>query len=350
MSDDAFGGGLHIFRQRTWCGQDNAIAKVHAYRAPRFLGVPRRRSQEPGVSETFQKLVARGVLENDENPPFLGVLLSCASGYADLPPGEDLSQGLFRALLDCRIVLRALRSVAMLLGKSPDELEHIEIEYEGVALDLKNIPRLRNAQALVEWAELYEQRVYAKLDEFTTLVYDNIPSHVRFEGVLWLQSVKFTYEGRTVAPKRLLMIDDVQLLRRMQRNLLIHELTVMRPNIPVWLAERTKALGEELLSDGAREGRDLHEYDLDDMWSGNKQFVSFAQNVLDRRMGYQDIVASGSFGICLSGELVSGSFHKEIERGIALFEKRWKTTRKMFDTASGWHTYSSARPTLVSII
>lgn len=319
LSDDAFGGGLHIFRSAPGAGK-TTLLRAFTPTALRAFWNPRRRSQEPGVSETFQRLVARGVLENDENPPFLGVLLSCASGYADLPPGEDLSQGLFRALLDCRIVLRALRSVAMLLGKSPDELEHVQLEYEGVALDLKNIPRLQSAQALVEWAELYEQRVYAKLDEFTTSGTDNIPSHVRFEGVLWLQSVKFIYEGKAVAPKRLLMVDDVQLLRRMQRNLLIDELTVMRPSIPVWLAERTKALDTELLVQGAREGRDLHTVDLDNMWNG-KQFMMFAQNVLDRRMAYQDAVASRSFAICLSGELVPGSFHKEIEQGVALFKK-----------------------------
>lgn len=319
LSSDTFGGGLHVFRSAPGAGK-TTLLRAFTPTALRAFWNPRRRSQEPGVSETFQKLVACGVLENDENPPFLGVLLSCASGYADLPPGENLSQGLFRALLDCRIVLRALRSVAMLLGKSPGELEHIELEYEGVARDLKNIPQLKSAQALVEWAELYEQRVYAKLDEFTISDTDNIPSHVRFEGVLWLQSVKFTCEGKTVAPKRLLMIDDVQLLRRMQRNLLIDELTVLRPSIPVWLAERTKALDTELLSQGARVGRDLHTIDLDNCWSG-KQFMVFAQNVLDRRMAYQDAVPSRSFGICLGGELAPDSYHKEIEHGIALFKK-----------------------------
>lgn len=319
LSGDAFGGGLHVFRSAPGAGK-TTLLRAFTPSALRAFWNPRRRSPDQGVSETFQKLVACGVLEYDENPLFLGVLLNCASGYADLPPGEDLSQGLFRALLDCRIVLRALRSVAMLLGKSPDELEHIKLEYEGAARDLKNIPQLKSAQALAEWAELYEQRVYTRLDEFTITDTENIPSHVRFEGVLWLQSVKFTYEGKTVAPKRLLMIDDAQLLRRMQRNLLIDELTVMRPSIPVWLAERTKALDTELLSQGAREGRDLHTIDLDNCWSG-KQFVVFAQNVLDRRMASQDDVPSRSFGICLSGELMPDSYHKEIEQGIALFKK-----------------------------
>ena len=56
------------------------------------------------------------------------------------------------------------------------------------------------------------------------------------------------------------------------------------------------ALGAELLSQGAREGRDLREYNLDKMWSdakGANQFVSYAQNILDRRMKNQDAVPVG---------------------------------------------------------
>jgi hypothetical protein len=316
LSDDAFGGGVHIFRSAPGGGKTTLLRAFTPTALRAFWHS--RRSQE--LSETFRKLVERGVLESDKSPPFLGVWLSSASGYADLPPGENLQHGLFRALLDCRIVLRALRSVAVLLGKAPSDLEHIELVYEGAALDLKKIPRLSSAQALIEWAERYEQRVYAQLDTVIPSGSDDIPSHVRFEGVLWLQSVKFIFEGKTVAPQRLLMIDDMQRLRRAQRNLLIDELTVLRPSIPVWLAERSSALGPQLLSEGAREGRDLHEYNLDDMWSG-KQFISFAQNVLDRRMAYQDVVASGSFGNCIRGELVPSGARSEIERGIALFKK-----------------------------
>lgn len=316
LSVDAFGGCVHIFRSAPGAGK-TTLLRAFTPSALRAFWNSRRSSE---LSETYQKLVACGVLENDVSPPFLGVFLSCASGYADLPPGENLQQGLFRALLDCRVVLRALRSVAMLIGKAPSELEHIELEYDDASLDLKYIPPLRSALELVKWAEQYEQRVYAQLDTFTTTSTDNIPSHVRFEGVLWLQSVKFIYEGNPVAPKRMLMIDDMHRLRHKQRNLLIDELTVLRPSIPVWLAERSTALGAELLSQGAREGRDIHEYDLDDMWNG-KQFVSFAQNVLDRRMAYQDIVASNSFGNCLHSELAPASHRAEIERGIAMFKK-----------------------------
>ena len=55
----------------------------------------------------------------------------CATGYADLPSNERLEQeGLFRALLDCRIVLRTLRSLGALLGFSaPEQLGEISLDY-----------------------------------------------------------------------------------------------------------------------------------------------------------------------------------------------------------------------------
>jgi len=149
-----------------------------------------------------------------------------------------------------------------------------------------------------------------------------LPVQFRFEGVLWLQSVIFVHEGRAVAAKRLLMVDDMHKLRRKQRALLVDELTVMRPALPIWLAERTVALGTELLSQGAREGRDLREYNLDRMWSdakGVNQFVSYAQNILDRRMKNQDAVPVGSFTQCLRDELVSSEVRAQVAEGIERF-------------------------------
>lgn len=209
--------------------------------------------------------------------------------------------------------------MTLLVGVGADELQNIELIYDsGVGTSLKYIPQSGSAKAVIDWAEQYEQNVYAQLDTFI-LNADLAPQHERFESILWLQSVKFLYQGSEVAPKRMLMIDDLHRLRRKQRSLLIDELTVLRPSIPIWLAERTIALGEDLLSQGSRDGRDISQIDLDSIWAG-KQFVSFAQNILDRRMSYQDVVASRSFGNCLRGELTS-PMKQQCEEGIAIFQE-----------------------------
>jgi hypothetical protein len=320
LAEDAFEGAVHVFRSAPGAGKTTLLRAF----TPTALRAFWNSRHSPELSESFQRLVSRGLLDEQDSPQLLGVFLSCASGYADLPPAEVVKQeGLFRALLDCRVVLRTLRSLGALLGfSSPEQLGSVQMSYEAVPPDLKGIPSLPTALALAEWAEAHEQRVYAQLDAFMEQSSTDMPSHLRFEGVLWLQTVKFLFDGRAVAPKRLLMIDDLHKLRRRQRLLLIDELTVLRPSIPVWLAERTMALGPELLSQGAREGRDLREYRLDDMWSGSKgpsQFTTYAQNILDRRMTNQDVVAARSFVQCLRGELVANEVRKQLATGIERF-------------------------------
>lgn len=320
LAEDAFDGAVHIFRSAPGAGKTTLLRAFTPAALRAFWNA--RHAQE--LAESYRKLVGRGVLEEQNGPQVLGVLLSCASGYADLPPGIDIKQeGLLRALLDCRIVLRTLRSVAALLGfSSPDQLDTVRLEYQDTAADLKGIPRLEDALCLAKWAEQYEQRVYVQLDALTDQNSANMPLHARFEGVLWLQSVRFIFREQAVAPKRLLMIDDLHKLRRKQRDLLIDELTVLRPTIAVWLAERTIALGDDLLSQGARQGRDLREYTMEDMWTGSKsphQFSTFAQNILDRRMTMQDATTSRSFSQCLRGEHVPDEIRTNVERGIKLF-------------------------------
>lgn len=347
LPENAVKGGVHIFRSAPGAGKTTLLRAFTPLALRAFWNL-RRQSEH---NESFQRLVAHEVLSNDDNPSFLGVALSCAAGYADLPPSEYLQEGLFRALLDCRVVLRTLRSLTLLIGVASDELENIEVIYDaGVGAALKHIPQRDSAKALINWAEQYEQHVYAQLDTFASN-FESTPQHERFESVLWLQSVKFMYEGNAVAPKRMLMIDDLHRLRRNQRRLLIDELIVLRPSFPIWLAERTTVLGEELLSQGGRDGRDINQIDLDDIWVG-KQFVSFAQNILDRRMSYQDVVASRSFGNCLRGELTPLAFKKECELGIQIF-KQWVERHKNNVRYSEWLAQAerrSAEPSLDTVL
>ena len=146
-------------------------------------------------------------------------------------------------------------------------------------------------------------------------------AHVRFESVLWLQSVKFIRDGQEVIPRRMLMIDDLHRLRRKQRATLIDEMTEIRPAIPVWLAERSIALGEELLSQGTREGRDLRQYALEDLWvagRGQHQFGAFAQSILDRRLEIQSEIPPGPFAQYLRPSLRNDDVHEQIGKGLEL--------------------------------
>ena len=101
------------------------------------------------------------------------------------------------------------------------------------------------------------------------------------------------------------MIDDIQRLRKTQRSLLIDEIVTLRPTVPVWLAGRSIAFADDFLSQGAREGRDIRDYPLEEMWGSGRssQFVAFAQNILDRRFALQTAVPGGSFNQYLAESL-----------------------------------------------
>jgi hypothetical protein len=317
LAEDAFEGGVHIFRSPPGAGKTTLLRAFTPTALRAFWNA--RHVQE--IEEAYQVLVAREVLHQQDGPQLLGILLSCASGYADLPPGATIAQeGLFRALLDCRVVLRSLRSLASLLGlASTEQLSAIRLDYDDLGKDLKSIPTTSSIVDLVHWAEQRERGVYAQLDSVTSNNSTNVPTHVRFESDLWLQAVRFIAHGKVVAPKRLLMIDDLHKLRRKQRSLVIEEFTESRPVIPVWLAERSIALGEELLSQGVRQGRDLREYALEEIWGagrGQYQFAAFAQNILDRRLDVQTVIPHGAFSQYLRSSLEMDDSHAEVVEGI----------------------------------
>lgn len=316
LEEDCFEGAVHVFRSSPGGGKTTLLRAFTPTSLQAFWNA--RRVQE--MTESYQRLVSRGVIDEDNGPQLLGVLMSCASGYADLPPGVNgRADGLFRALFDCRVVYRSLRSLATLLSlTSPAQLEAVEVEFDGSECDLIAIPRERSAAKLLSWAEQRERSVYAGLDAMVGQTAEEIAPHVRFEGVLWLQSARFVFKGKEVAPLRMLMIDDSHKLRRQQRTTIVEEITDTRPRIPVWVSERRMALGVQLLSQGVRQGRDLREYDLDELWTSGKgqhQFMTFGQNVLDRRLGAQSEIPPGAFGQYLQSGLKEDDVQAHVTTG-----------------------------------
>ncbi len=321
LADDAFEGAVHVFRSPPGGGKTTLL---RAFTPTALKAFWNARSVDE-IDELYQRLLLRGVFDSHFGPQLLGVFLSCASGYADLPPGAAASQdGLFRALLNCRIVLRSLRSLALLADPQVDQpLDEIDLVYDNSAADLRAVPPLSNAGELSRWAEQRERRVYTQLDLVSR---DDVEGtqDPRLDGLLWLQSVRYSYQGKILAPKRLLMIDDLHRLRRSQRELLVREMVELRPSIPVWLAERSIALGDELLSQGARQGRDLREYAMDELWGnakGGGQTLSTFSQILDRRLHIQNVIPAGTFSQYLSDQLVPSDIEKQFHSAVAFFRK-----------------------------
>lgn len=316
--------GLHVFHSPPGGGKTTLL---RAFTPGALRGFWNERQTED-MRETLDWLRAQGVV-GDEGPQWLGIMLSCAAGYADLPVGAEFSpNGLFRALFDCRTVFRTLRCVAQFVGQdSAEGLKHIELRYDDPASELRSIPTKVSAVELLAWAEHTERQLYSRLDAFSLTQDGKLPTHVRFEAILWLESVHFLRSGRELAPQRLLMVDDLHKLRDSQRAFLVTELTELRSTVPIWLAGRSISLGRQLVSQGGRPGRDFSVHSIDELWTtdrGHQQlpaFATFVENILDRRLAQQNAIPSRRFRSLLANDLNEEDIREQLQRGIDAFRE-----------------------------
>lgn len=318
---DYLASGLHLFKSPPGGGK-TTILRAFTPNVLRSFYFARA-----GQPESYRHLADRGALDDKLGPQILGVLLSCAAGYADLPPGAaSANDGLFRALFDCRVVLRTLRGVLELVGQEGlGKIEELLVDFSGDPTDVVSIPRAENAVELADWAVAREREIYDRMEAGPIGPSLPSPSDVRFDSVLWLQSVRFVYRGNHLECRPLLMIDDVHKLRRHQRDILIDELATLRPSIPVWLAGRSIAFADEFLSQGSRLGRDITTYALEEMWTNKaQQYGQFAENVIERRFDQQTDLPKSSFNAYLSVHLdpedvveVYGTYLERFDREIS---------------------------------
>ena len=317
LDEDCLDGAIHIFRSSPGGGKTTILRAF----TPNVLRAFWHARTTQG--ESYRMLVERAVLDEHEGPRLLGALLSCGAGYADLPSGTaNASEGLFRALFNCRVVLRTLRSLLEFVNGGPGDLDELRLKYSVSAQALAHIPANATARELMTWAEQKEKGLLTKLDSFATTSND-LDVHSRFEAVLWLQAVQISYRGKAIAPKRLLMLDDIQKLRKVQRALLIDELVTLRPEMPVWLAGRTIALSGDFISQGSRQNRDVRDYPLEELWGAraSQQFIAFAQNILDRRFTRQSIVPGASFVQYLADQLTVEGLNEAYANALTRLEE-----------------------------
>src|SRR3954466_7345294 len=74
LPEDTLGGGVHIFRSSPGGGK-TTLLRAFTPAALRAFWNARR---VPEMSESYQRLSARGILDEHAGPQILGVLLSCA--------------------------------------------------------------------------------------------------------------------------------------------------------------------------------------------------------------------------------------------------------------------------------
>jgi hypothetical protein len=266
------------------------------------------RSQDH-LKELHQRLTELGAV-GGEGPRVLGVMLQCGRNYgilADLDLDQGRKDRLFFGLFNARVILAALRSALTLRGLAyPRDLPRLRVEQ---VPDLPAVPGVSlpcDGEALFRWAERFEAEVCSSLDSFGPLRPERLPGHDSIFALAVIRPAGVSIDGKPVAERVLLMLDDVQKLAARQREQLVQNLIELRSPVGVWIAERFEALStQEMLASGAAEGRDYERpIELERYWRRyHQRFERVVLKIADRRVRAATDTEIDTFRPCLEDSL-----------------------------------------------
>lgn len=240
---------------------------------------------------TYDALRKSDALDEGE-PKLLGVMVAFTTEYRELEE-IDVGNGLFRALLNARIVIATMRAVLERSDRTyPEDLKTIRVRWYPDTN--ATIPAEATGQELYEWASAIERGFYERLDELGED--DKPPSgHTRLDALTWFARAEIIDAQGLISAKRVLMLDDLQLLSNPQRNSLTDLLANARVPCGIWVAERLEALSHrEMLSEGALQSRDYEGIiQLESRWARRpKPYAKFVNQVANLRAyradGFED--------------------------------------------------------------
>ncbi|MFT3827901.1 MAG: hypothetical protein QM731_28545 [Chitinophagaceae bacterium] len=222
----------------------------------------------------------------------IGSMISFNNEYASLEYLK-IDQGqrirLFNGLLNVRIILAVLQSIATSVDKNFSEgLAAISIETPDVHSLPVQLRGIKNGDDLYEWACNQEELIAKEIDsifptnnEDILRVDDLYAFHIFAPNSLYIN-------GRKNESRILIMLDDVHNLSTIQREYFLKKIIDKRSPVNVWISERFKALTmNEIFSEGNKVGRDVFNIEIENFWADKKNYVKFekfARAVANKRV------------------------------------------------------------------
>lgn len=266
-----------------------------------------RLQDNPDVKATRDALVKVGAIVSD-TPRILGVMIGFTNDYRDLDEIDASgarAAGIFRALINARIVLATLRALLERSGRSyPDDLETLQASWQPV--DGATLPARASGLVLHEWASRIEKSVFEVLDDLGADGNPQPHAASGLESLHWFANATLSDAGGNVELKRVLLLDDLQFLSDGQSSWLKEALTSARVSCGVWVAERLEALpAADLLAEGALEDRDYDgEIRLERRWRSRlTAYAKFVDQIANLRVHEAEGFESRSFFPALADDL-----------------------------------------------
>jgi hypothetical protein len=287
------------------------------------------RMQDEDVRPTRDALLKAGAITAD-GLSILGVAIAFTNEYRDLDEiggSSGRSKGVFRALVNARIVLATLRALLERAEQSyPDDLAQLKATWSPT--DGSTIPAEATGSELHQWASQIEEGVFEVLDDLGGEGKAVPRAATNLEALQWLSSATLSDAAGTIDLKRVLLLDDLQFLGEEQSSWLRETITNARASCGIWIAERLEALpAEDLLAVGSLEDRDYDgEIRLERRWrKRGVAYAKFVDQIAYLRARDADGFEGRSFFPALADELDAASWDKLFERQCAEIEKRLTT-------------------------
>jgi hypothetical protein len=176
---------------------------------------------------------------------------------------------------------------------------------------------------LYEWAADLERSVSSCIDSFSSSVPDTFLGYDTIYCLHLLQSGCITFEGKPVASRSLLMLDNIDRLTRRQRRNLFDALFTLRVPVGIWLAERLKALTPRELFSATLSREYGKPIVLEEFWKSEGKYGKYEKtiaNIADRRARLNAEVQT--FETCLESTLDSSEWQSSFSKAMELVAER----------------------------
>lgn len=261
------------------------------------------RVTEKGHNAVYKKLQKLGVKEIDKLNK-CAVYLQMGREYEFLEDddlfGQREQRRIFLALLNARIVLASLKACMDLAKIRYNALDQITYTPDEPIPEFGKVKASYTGKELLDWAGEQERRVCEFLDNFVEPE-GGIKGNNTLFALSAMKASWFTYKGKPLCDDFIFQIDDGHKLSERQKKIIRSEVTELRRNVTVWVAERLETLStEEILGDNNIIERDFQVIRLENPKKG--MFNTMARGIAGLRSGVsQD-------GIILFNSMASDSF------------------------------------------
>lgn len=260
--------------------------------SPDVLLELKENSNKETYKDTFKMLKDLDVVD-ENNVKLLSIHVSCARenyGLIDDLYENGKAVQVFFQLLSLRILRKTLESVLKCNQLEESELKNIT--FKNIPEEWKTIiGRHVNGEQLYQWSLEEERALCYSIEEMSTeistsMIYNNL-------AVLSLiANGNILFAGTPIKQKMLVMFDDIHSLSEKQREMLRYVIFTGRPNLAVWMTQRTVALSkEEIFGNDGQIHREYKIININDYVQQDRPgFYKALKNVADRRVAisYKD--------------------------------------------------------------